>query len=147
MEAGLPHRGNINPIGTLAAGAVIPREKATKAYSLMMAAPAAKDAFGPLKPCSLSKDPDVMPSTERRAPSGALFSRLEPIPDPRFRHYVASFRGIRLYFLSQLSYKDAQVLRLFDRIAAPHRRKQGAMREDAARVADEVRYQIEFLGC
>src|SRR3954465_10486559 len=78
--------------------------------------------------------------------SGALLSRLEPIPDPRLSHYVACLRGIRLDFLSQLSYKDPQVLRLFNCIAAPHCREQGAMREDAARVAHEVRYQIEFLG-
>src|ERR1700744_2010541 len=44
-----------------------------------------------------------------------------------------------------MAYENAQVFRLLRRLRSPDRRKQGAMSNDLARIAREVKQQIEFF--
>src|ERR1700687_4666116 len=80
-------------------------------------------------------------------PEGSLKSRAagQSVTDPRLADEVLRVRGIALDFLAELCNQHPEMLRLFDRVRAPNRLQDGAMRQDTVDVAREERQQLELL--
>src|SRR5438128_2677665 len=74
----------------------------------------------------------------------ALLS-IKAIANPRFGHDVARLGRIGFDLLAQLSDEDAQIFVLLGIVAAPDGAQQRPVRQDLARIAQQVDQQIEFL--
>ena len=70
---------------------------------------------------------------------------IKSVPYPWFGQNVARFGWIGFDLFAQLADEHAQVFGLFRVIAAPDRAEQRAVRQDFARVADQVREQFIFF--
>src|SRR2546421_10487489 len=70
---------------------------------------------------------------------------VEAITDPRFGEDVDGVAWVWFDLLAQLGDKDAQIFGLLGCVAAPDGGEQRAVREHAARMAQQIDEQIELL--
>ena len=80
-----------------------------------------------------------------RANPWLILSGVEAVADPGFGEDVAGRGGVRFDLFAQVADEDAQVLVLFDVVAAPQRGEQRAVSENFAGVFYEIDQQIEFF--